>query len=62
MKINKKIFICALLVLIMLCVVSTASATEPLNDNITATDAGGEAINDIAEDPIAASDSSDCCK
>ena len=59
MKINKKIFICALLVLIMLCVVSTASATEPLNDNITATDAGGEAINDIAEDPIAASDSSD---
>ena len=58
MKINKKIFICALLGLIMLCVVSTASATEPLNDNITATDTGG-AIDESVNDDLSISDSMD---
>ena len=58
MKINKKIFICALLVLIMICVVSTASATEPLNDNITATDTGG-AIDESVNDDLSISDSMD---
>ena len=50
MKVNKKIFICALLVLIMMCVVSTASATEPLNENITATNTGGVIDEDINEE------------
>ena len=50
MKVNKKIFICALLVLIMMCVVSAASATEPLNDNLTATDTGGVIDEDINEE------------
>ena len=50
MKVNKKIFICALLLLAMLCAVSTASATEPLNDNLTTTDAGGVVDDGINED------------
>ena len=50
MKVNKKIFICALLVLIMLCVVSTASATEPLNENLNATDTSGVIDDDINEE------------
>ena len=58
MKMNKKIFICALLVLIMMCVVSTASATEPLNDNLTATDTGGVIDEDINEE-LSISDSED---
>ena len=41
MKINKNIFICALLVLVMLCVIGAASATDDsLNENLTSEDAG----------------------
>ncbi|MEE3489884.1 MAG: right-handed parallel beta-helix repeat-containing protein, partial [Methanobrevibacter sp.] len=51
MKINKKIFICALLVLVMLCVIGTASATdESLDDNSTIL-TQDEAIDEIAESP-----------
>ena len=58
MKINKKIFICALLVLVMLCVIGTASATdESLDDNSTIL-TQDEAIDEIAESP-AVSDSGD---
>ena len=57
MKIDKNLFIGVLLVLVMLCIIGTASAVEPLNENLTATDAGGEAISDIADEPVAASDS-----
>lgn len=57
MKIDKNLFIGVLLVLVMLCIIGTASAAEPLNENQTATDAGGEAISDIADEPVAASDS-----
>lgn len=59
MKISKNLLICALLVLVMLCIVGTASAAEPLSENMTATDVGEEAISDIAEEPVAASDSGD---
>ena len=41
MKINKNILICALLVLVMLCVIGSASATDDsLNENLTSEDAG----------------------
>lgn len=39
MKINKKIFISVLLVLVMLGVMGTVSATDSLNNNLTAEDA-----------------------
>mgnify|MGYP003405676545 CR=1 FL=1 len=39
MKINKNLLICALLVLVMLCVVSTASAEDTINENLTVSDA-----------------------
>ena len=55
MKISKNLLICALLVLVMLCVVSTASAEESLDENLT--------INYVDEvnldEPIATSDSED---
>ena len=57
MKISKNFLICALLILVMLCVVSTASAAdEPLNENLTATDSGGE-IDRTVNDELAISDS-----
>ena len=58
MKINKNIFICALLVLVMLCVIGSASAEEPLNENLTATDTGG-VIDDDVNEKISISDSED---
>ena len=57
MKIDKNLFIGVLLVLVMLCIIGTASAVEPLNENQTATDVGGEAISDIADEPVSALDS-----
>ena len=49
---------CASLVLIMICVIGSASATEPLNENITATDTGGVIDEDINEE-LSISDSED---
>ena len=57
MKINKNILICALFVLVMLCVIGSASAEEPLNENLTATDTGG-VIDDVNEE-LSISDSED---
>lgn len=56
MKISKNLLICALLVLVMLCVVSTVSAEESLNENLTAND-----VSEVIEvnEPVIASDSSD---
>ena len=39
MKISKNLLICALLMLVMLCVVSTASAEDTINENLTVSDA-----------------------
>ena len=50
MKINKNILICALFVLVMLCVIGSASAEDPLNENLTATDAGGVIDDDVNEE------------
>ena len=50
MKINKNILICALFVLVMLCVIGSASAEEPLNENLTATDTVGVIDEDINEE------------
>ena len=58
MKINKNILICALFVLVMLCVIGSASAEEPLNENLTATDTGG-VIDDDVNEKISISDSED---
>lgn len=59
MKISKNLLICALLVLVMLCIVGTASAAdEPLNENLTATDSGGD-IGNVANDELSISDSQD---
>ena len=38
MKIDKKILFSVLLVLVMLCVISTASAEDTIDENLTATD------------------------
>ena len=47
MKINKHVFICALLVLMMMGVISTVSATDSLNnDNLTADEAVGVDMGD----------------
>jgi len=52
MKISKNILICALIVLAMLCIVGTASATdESLNDNSTIL-TQEDAIDDVAELPV----------
>ena len=59
MKIDKNLFIGVLLVLVMLCIIGTASAAEPLNENLTATNTGGGAISDIADESVAVSDSED---
>ncbi|WP_298519097.1 hypothetical protein, partial [uncultured Methanobrevibacter sp.] len=59
MKINKNIFICLLLVLVMLCIIGTASATDSLNENMTS-DASDDAINvETVGDGDLASDSTD---
>lgn len=58
MKINKSLLICALLVLVMLCIVETASATEPLDENLTATDTEG-VIGEIVNEELSVSDSQD---
>ena len=58
MKINKNILICALFVLVMLCVIGSASAEDPLNENLTATDAGGVIDDDVNEE-LSISDSED---
>ena len=59
MKISKNLLICALLVLVMLCIVGTASAAdEPLNENLTATDSEGD-IGNVANDELSISDSQD---
>ena len=59
MKISKNLLICALIVLVMLCIVGTASAAdEPLNENLTATDSGGD-IGNIANDELGVCDSQD---
>ncbi|MEE1336222.1 right-handed parallel beta-helix repeat-containing protein, partial [Methanobrevibacter sp.] len=58
MKINKNILICALFVLVMLCVIGSASAEEPLNENLTATDTGG-VIDDDVNEKLSISDSED---
>ncbi|WP_296875203.1 right-handed parallel beta-helix repeat-containing protein [uncultured Methanobrevibacter sp.] len=58
MKINKKLLICALLVLVMLCIIGTASANEPLDENLTATDTEGE-IGEIVNEELSVSDSQD---
>ena len=46
MKLNKKLIICTLLVLVMLFAISTVSAEESLNQNLTTTDNAGE-INEL---------------
>ena len=57
MNISKNLLIFALLILVMLRIVSTASAAdEPLNENLTATDSGGE-IDRTVNDELAISDS-----
>ncbi|MBE6496082.1 MAG: hypothetical protein E7Z78_06505 [Methanobrevibacter thaueri] len=58
MKIDKSLFICALLVLAMLCIVTTASAAEPLDENLTATDTGGD-IDEVVNEELSVSDSQD---
>lgn len=56
MKINKNLLICALLVLVMLCVVSTASAAEEsLDQNLTISDV--DEVN--IDEPISTSESED---
>ena len=49
MKINKNIFICALLVLMLLCCVNAVSAEESLNETL-ATDTVDEVV--VADAPV----------
>ena len=54
MKFNKKILICALLVLMILCCVNAVSAVEPLNDTLETSDTGVIAL-DESDDALSAS-------
>jgi len=55
MKFNKKILICALLVLMILCCVNAVSAVEPLNDTLKTSDDGVIALDDGSDDALSAS-------
>lgn len=57
MKISKNLLICALLVLVMLCVVSTASAEDTINENLTVSDADNVILEeDNSQDELEVSD------
>ncbi|MBP3791637.1 MAG: right-handed parallel beta-helix repeat-containing protein [Methanobrevibacter sp.] len=58
MKISKSLLISVLLVLVMLCIIGTASAAEPLNGNLTTTDSGGD-IDEVVNEDLSISDSQD---
>ena len=64
MKTNRKIIICALLVLVMLCVISSASANDSINENL-ATNATTDEVISIdasADEDVVASDASEVLK
>lgn len=53
MKIDKKIFISVLLVLMIICVIGTASATDSLDGNLTAEDADAVSVDmSVSTQPI----------
>jgi hypothetical protein len=59
MKMNKKFFICAMLVLMLFLCVNAGSAAEPLNDALGA-DIGDEiAVSDVSNDALSASEGGD---
>ena len=55
MKVNKNIFICALLVLMLLLCVNAASAEDTLDANLTAEDSGEIAVDEASSDVLSAS-------
>ena len=55
MKVNKNIFICALLVLMLLACINAASASESLDTNLTAEDSGEIAIDEASGGVLSAS-------
>ena len=55
MKVDKKFFICAMLVLMLFLCVNASSAIEPLNETLEADIADELAIDDVSVEPLSAS-------